>query len=62
MAEPWEWTEQDLLDLITNGVQKNLNLDYKQKESLGEPNEAILKRTLERCILRATDGKDPARS
>jgi len=56
MAEPWEWTEQDLLDLITNGVQKNLNLDYKQKESLGEPNEAILKRTLERCILRATDG------
>jgi hypothetical protein len=34
MIEPWEWTEQDLLNLITNAVQENLNLDYKRKESL----------------------------
>jgi hypothetical protein len=34
VAEPWEWREQDLLDLITNGVQENLNLDYKHRASL----------------------------
>jgi hypothetical protein len=34
MTEPWEWTEQDLLDLITNRTEENLNLDYKRKDSL----------------------------
>jgi hypothetical protein len=34
MAEPWDWTEQDLLDLIRNGVEEDLNLDYKANDSL----------------------------
>jgi hypothetical protein len=35
MKSPWEWNEQDVLDLITNGVTEDLNLDYKQCDSLG---------------------------
>ena len=34
MKLPWEWNEQDVLDLITNAVTEDLNLDYKQCDSL----------------------------
>ncbi len=30
MRAPWEWTEHDLLDLISNQVIENLSLDYKE--------------------------------
>jgi hypothetical protein len=35
MREPWEWTEQDLLQIISDGVKESLTLDYKQCASLG---------------------------
>lgn len=34
MHQPWEWTEADLQNLITEGTQESLTLDYKRKESL----------------------------
>jgi len=30
MRAPWEWTEHDLLELISNQVTENLSLDYKE--------------------------------
>lgn len=32
--EPWLWTEDDLLELITLAVQENLELDYKRCDAL----------------------------
>jgi len=34
VAEPWEWTEDDLLQLITDQVQESLTLDYKAAPAL----------------------------
>lgn len=34
MREPWEWTENDLLDMIRMGAKESLTLDYKQSASL----------------------------
>lgn len=34
MREPWEWTEEDLLSLIANGVQEDVSLDYKRSDAL----------------------------
>jgi hypothetical protein len=34
MKPAWEWTEQDILDLITNGVGEDLNLEYKWCDAL----------------------------
>jgi predicted HTH transcriptional regulator len=36
MKLPWEWNEQDILDLIANQVKEDLNLDYKACDSLGK--------------------------
>ncbi len=40
---PWDWTEEDLLELITLGVQESLELDYKRCDALqrsdGKKNE-----------------------
>jgi predicted HTH transcriptional regulator len=30
MTEPWNWTEADVLQLITDQVQESLTLDYKE--------------------------------
>jgi hypothetical protein len=35
MKQPWEWNEADILELISNGVQESLSLDYKACASLG---------------------------
>ncbi|WP_395351810.1 helix-turn-helix domain-containing protein [Variovorax sp. UC122_21] len=41
--EPWKWTEEDLLELISSEVQESLELDYKRCEALqkseGKKNE-----------------------
>jgi hypothetical protein len=34
MTEPWEWTEADLLALVTNQVTESLTLDYKECRAL----------------------------
>ncbi|AEI67980.1 helix-turn-helix domain-containing protein [Corallococcus macrosporus] len=34
MKNPWEWTEEDLLDLVKNQVQESLTLDYKASKAL----------------------------
>jgi hypothetical protein len=34
MKPPCEWTEQDILDLIANGVAEDLNLEYKRCDGL----------------------------
>jgi hypothetical protein len=36
MQDPWEWTEQDVLALINDGIQESLVLDYKRSDSLGK--------------------------
>jgi hypothetical protein len=36
MKEPWEWNEDDLQSLITNGVQESLELEYKACPSLAK--------------------------
>lgn len=43
MLEPWDWTEQDLLQLIVDQVGESLTLDYKESGALqrtdGKKNE-----------------------
>ncbi|WP_066317009.1 helix-turn-helix domain-containing protein [Bacillus sp. FJAT-29814] len=43
MKNSWEWTEEDVLELIKNEIPESLNLDYKQIDSLantdGKKNE-----------------------
>jgi hypothetical protein len=34
MKQPWEWDEDDLLALITNGTQESIELDYKKCDAL----------------------------
>jgi Schlafen, AlbA_2 len=34
MKEPWEWEEEDILDLICDEVQESLTLDYKACDAL----------------------------
>lgn len=34
MPESWQWTEADILDLITNGIQESIYLDYKACDAL----------------------------
>jgi hypothetical protein len=34
MSEPWNWTETDLLRLITDAVPESIELDYKQSAAL----------------------------
>ncbi len=36
MANPWEWTEEDLLGLVKNQIQESLTLDYKQSDSISK--------------------------
>src|SRR5713101_7694041 len=38
MKPAWEWTEWDILALITNQVQESLTLEYKGCEALGRTN------------------------
>lgn len=38
MKEPWEWEEEDIEELITNGVQESLTLDYKKSAALDRRN------------------------
>ena len=35
MRSPWEWEEEDLLELITAGTQESIVLDYKRCDALG---------------------------
>lgn len=34
--QPWEWTEEDIISMVENGVEENLNLDYKACGSLSK--------------------------
>ena len=36
IANPWEWTEKDLLRLIDDEVQESINLDYKRSAALAK--------------------------
>ena len=36
MKQPWEWDEDDLLQLIATGEQESITLDYKQCDSLAK--------------------------
>jgi len=40
MKNPWEWTEEDLLDLVKNQVQESLTLDYKASKALERTEKA----------------------
>jgi hypothetical protein len=35
LNDPWDWKEQDLLDLIRNQVKESIDLDYKASAALG---------------------------
>lgn len=35
MKSPWEWTEQDLSDLIKDGIGESVQLEYKSSAALG---------------------------
>jgi len=35
MKPPWEWEEDNLLDLIKAGIQESIDLDYKRSAALG---------------------------
>ena len=36
MRYPWEWEEEDLLELVSTQTQESVTLDYKASEALGK--------------------------
>src|SRR6266436_5101423 len=34
MKNPWEWTENDLLDMVKTGTQESIELDFKDSRAL----------------------------
>jgi len=36
VKQPWEWNEDDLLSLITNGTKESIELDYKACDALAQ--------------------------
>lgn len=49
MKEPWEWTEEDLVRHVADGVQESLTLDYKQSAAL-EPRKPTRKADLSKDV------------
>src|SRR5262245_19906145 len=38
MKQPWEWEEEDIEELVREGIQESLTLDYKRCAALDKRN------------------------